>query len=131
MVTQLTVDAPDGAAEAFLAGEEGRPGVLFFMDAIGLRPRIAEMAQRIADWGYVVLAPNVFHREGRVDDLAPKHDLMEPGAREAFFEKAMPRVHALTRWPPSATAWAPGSPYAPPAWTSRWPRSAASTAGDW
>ena len=40
------------------------PGVLFFMDAIGLRPRIAEMAQRIADWGYVVLAPNVFYRDG-------------------------------------------------------------------
>jgi carboxymethylenebutenolidase len=72
------------------------PGVLFFMDAIGLRPRIAEMAQRIADWGYVVLAPNVFHREGRAEELAPEDDLREPGAREAFFERAMPRVQALT-----------------------------------
>ena len=66
------------------------------MDAIGLRPQIAEMCQRIADWGYVVLAPNVFHREGSVEDLAPKVDLTEPGEREAFFEKAMPRVRALT-----------------------------------
>ena len=72
------------------------PGVLLFMDAIGLRPRIAEMAQRIADWGYVVLAPNVFHREGRVEELAPQDDLREPGAREAFFEEAMPRVRRLT-----------------------------------
>ena len=46
--------------------------MLFFMDAFGLRPRIAEMAQRIADWGYVVLAPNVFHRDGRIEDLAPR-----------------------------------------------------------
>ena len=30
------------------------------------------MAERIASWGYVVLAPNVFHRSGRAADLAPK-----------------------------------------------------------
>ena len=29
------------------------------------------MADRIASWGYVVLAPNVFHRDGRAADLAP------------------------------------------------------------
>ena len=98
----IEIPMPDGGvAEAYVArprdtsgGEH--PGVLFFMDAIGLRPRIAEMAQRIADWGYVVLAPNVFHREGRAEDLAPTTDLMEPGRREEFFGKAMPRVRALT-----------------------------------
>src|SRR4051812_21771441 len=72
------------------------PGVLFYMDAIGLRPRIGEMAQRIADWGYVVLAPNVFYRDGTAEALEPTADLHEPGEREAFFEKAMPRVQALT-----------------------------------
>jgi carboxymethylenebutenolidase len=70
--------------------------VLFYMDAIGLRPRIEEMADRIASWGYVVLAPNVFHRAGRAADLAPTEDLRDPGAREAFFTGAMTRVHALT-----------------------------------
>ncbi len=66
----IEIPMPDGGvAEAFVArpvADSGgeHPGVLFFMDAIGLRPRIAEMAQRIADWGYVVLAPNVFYREG-------------------------------------------------------------------
>ena len=95
------IGLPDGGvAEAYLArpaadgGEH--PGVLFFMDAIGLRPQIAEMCQRIADWGYVVLAPNVFHRNGRADDLAPKADLTQPGEREAFFKGVMPRVQALT-----------------------------------
>ncbi len=72
------------------------PGVLFFMDAIGLRPRIAEMAQRIANWGYVVLAPNVFYRFGTVEELAPTTDLTDPNAREEFFKGAMPRVRALT-----------------------------------
>ena len=77
----IEIPMPDGGvAEAYVArpsaasGSE-HPGVLFYMDAIGLRPRIAEMAQRIADWGYVVLAPNVFYRDGSADDLAPKADL--------------------------------------------------------
>jgi carboxymethylenebutenolidase len=100
-----TIEIPMGDAtsvQAYLARPseaehpDDNPGVLLFMDAIGLRPRIAEMAQRIADWGYVVLAPNVFHRDGRLEELAPTDDLREPGAREAFFKKAMPRVQALT-----------------------------------
>ena len=96
-----TIEIPltDGSAEAYVARPEGdgeHPGVLFLMDAIGLRPQIAEMCQRIADWGYVVLAPNVFHRDGRVADLEPQGDLTQPGEREAFFAEAMPRVRGLT-----------------------------------
>jgi carboxymethylenebutenolidase len=89
----------DEVAEAYVArpgGEGEHPGVLFFMDAIGLRPQLQQMCQRIADWGYVVLAPNVFWRAGRAEDLAPKEDLTQAGAREAFFAEAMPRVGALT-----------------------------------
>src|ERR1700712_3533858 len=100
-MSTIEIPMPDGGvAEAYVSRplEDSRehPGVLFFMDAIGLRPRVEEMTQRIADWGYVVLAPNVFHREGSAEELEPKDDLNEPGAREAFFEKAMPRVNGLT-----------------------------------
>jgi carboxymethylenebutenolidase len=94
--TLIEISTPDGPAEAWLTGEDGRPGVLFYVDAIGLRPRTQEMADRIASWGYVVLAPNVFHREGRAADLAPSADLRDPGNREAFFRGAMVRVRALT-----------------------------------
>jgi carboxymethylenebutenolidase len=101
-VHTIEIPMPDGGvAEAYVArpsAESGseHPGVLFYMDAIGLRPRIAEMAQRIADWGYVVLAPNVFFRDGTADELAPKSDLTQPGAREEFFKGVMPRVQGLT-----------------------------------
>ena len=103
--TPETVEVPVavGTAEAYVArpstaaaGQGPHPGVLFFMDAIGLRPQIASMAQRIADWGYVVLAPNVFHRDGRAADLAPQADLRQPGEREKFFAGAMERVGHLT-----------------------------------
>jgi carboxymethylenebutenolidase len=94
----IEIPVPDGTAEAYVAhppAGEG-PGVLFFMDAIGVRPQIAAMCDRIASWGYVVLAPNVFHREGSVDEVGPHADLTQPGEREAFFEQAMPRVGRLT-----------------------------------
>lgn len=66
------------------------------------------MADRIASWGYVVLAPNVFYRDGRAADLAPAGDLRDPGAREAFFAGGvMERVHGLTPdlAEPDARAW--------------------------
>lgn len=104
----IEVPAPDGIAEAYLAGEDGRPGVLLYVDAIGLRPQIEQMCDRIASWGYVVLAPHVFYRDGRAGELAPTGDLREPGEREAFFASGvMDRVHALTPdlSGPDADAW--------------------------
>ena len=94
----VEIAVPTGSTQAYVArpASGGGSGVLLFMDAIGLRPQIAEMCDRIASWGHVVLAPNVFHREGDVDAVRPHTDLREPGEREAFFGEAMPRVHRLT-----------------------------------
>ena len=66
------------------------------MDAFGLRPRIQEMAEEIASWGYVVMAPNVFYRDGSVAEVAPQGDLTTPAGREAFFTVAGPRIGHLT-----------------------------------
>jgi carboxymethylenebutenolidase len=104
----IEVQVSDGAAEAYLAGTPGDPGVLFYIDAIGLRPQIEKMADRIASWGYVVLAPNVFYRDGSAEELAPKQDLREPGAREEFFASGVgDRVQRYTpdRSMPDAEAW--------------------------
>jgi len=95
-----TVDirTPDGVADAYLTRpDEGErhPGVLFLMDAFGLRPRIEEMADRIAEHGYAVLAPNVFFRAGRAPVL-PMPDLSEEGARGEFFKQLLPLMGQLT-----------------------------------
>jgi carboxymethylenebutenolidase len=93
-VTHLDIDTPDGTAEAYLTG--AGPGVLFLIDAIGLRPRIEEMCDRIAGWGYTVLAPNLLYRSGTAAQTSPTGDLRAPGARETFFETVGPRLAALT-----------------------------------
>jgi carboxymethylenebutenolidase len=96
----IEIPAADGTAEALVArpstGEGPFPGVILYMDAFGLRPRIQDMAQRIADWGYVVLAPNVFYREGTAAELAPSGDMTAPEGREAAGAAAFPRVGRLT-----------------------------------
>lgn len=106
MLETIEITTDDGTCEAYVLRPAGGvaagayvdelPGILFFIDAIGLRPRIAEMAQRIADWGYVVLAPNVLWRSGTAAETSPSVDLREPGTREEFMQGAMQRVRALT-----------------------------------
>jgi carboxymethylenebutenolidase len=65
------------------------------MDAFGLRPTIAEMIERIAADGYVVLAPNVFYRAGRAPVL-PMPDLSDSDERAGFFAKLRPLIDQLT-----------------------------------
>lgn len=94
MGTTVDITTDDGVAEAYLTGTG--PGVLFFMDAIGLRPRIEEMAERIAGWGYTVLAPNFFYRLGTAAELRPPMDLRVPENRKSYGPVIMPRVHGYT-----------------------------------
>lgn len=102
MVELIEIETPDGVAEAYLA-RGGASGVLFFMDAIGLRPRIAEMVDEIASWGYTVLAPNVFYREGTAAELAPDVDLRVPENRAAFFATS-PVMEYVARLSPDRAA---------------------------
>lgn len=99
VTTRLCVPVPDGTAEATLSAPDdtaAHPGVLLLMDALGLRPRLIEMAETIASWGYVVLAPNVFYRSGTAEQTSPGHDLDSDERRRAFFVHARPRIAALT-----------------------------------
>lgn len=36
------------------------PAIVFYMDAGGIRPAVSDMAQRLANAGYVVLLPDLF-----------------------------------------------------------------------
>ena len=74
------VETPDGVADSYLARPDERPhpGVLFLMDAYGLRPTIEEMVDRIASAGYVVLAPNLLYRGGRAETLSSSFDELRP-----------------------------------------------------
>jgi len=98
MNEMLTITTDAGQAQAYRTrpDDRRRPGVLMFMDAIGVRDRTKQMADRIASWGYVVLLPHVFYREGTVEDLAPGLDLTDPDQRAEFGQISGPRVARYT-----------------------------------
>jgi carboxymethylenebutenolidase len=96
--SHIDITTPDGVADAYLVHPDdgGRhPGVLLLMDAFGLRPRIEEMADRIAQRGYAVLAPNLFYRAGRAPVL-PFPDMTQDDARAEFMKGVRPLMGELT-----------------------------------
>ena len=93
----IDITTHDGVADAYLArpDDEAHPGVLFVMDAYGLRPQIERMADRIAAQGYVVLAPNVFYRAGRAPVIS-LDGLDDPEQRGQVFDRVTPLLRELT-----------------------------------
>jgi carboxymethylenebutenolidase len=93
----VDIATADGVADSYLVVPPGEPraGVLFFVDAFGLRERTREMADRIAAQGYAVLAPNVFYRAGRAPVL-PMPDFADERSRGAFMGKVRPLMAELT-----------------------------------
>jgi carboxymethylenebutenolidase len=94
----VEIKTADGFADAQLIKPDGDgpfPGVLMFMDAFGPRPRLIEMAERIAERGYAVLVPNLFYRSARPPLVDPS-DLSDPDKRGAAFAKLGPMMQELT-----------------------------------
>jgi carboxymethylenebutenolidase len=97
---QASIDIPaaDGVADGYFVKPDGPgpyPGILLFMDAFGVRPRLREMADRIASQGYAVLVPNLFYRSQRSPLIDPE-ELADEDKRGAAFGRLMPMMQALT-----------------------------------
>jgi carboxymethylenebutenolidase len=68
----ISIDTADGQCRTSVftpAGGGPWPGVIFFMDGVGIRPVLGTMAQRLADAGYVVLLPDLYYRAGAYDPI--------------------------------------------------------------
>lgn len=62
-----TITTADGACPVTLSTPDGSgpwPGVVMYPDTGGARPTCRDMAQQLADYGYAVLVPDVYYREG-------------------------------------------------------------------
>jgi carboxymethylenebutenolidase len=64
--SRIAVPTPDGEMPAHLwLPEPGRgPGILLLQEVFGISPYIERRAQDLADLGYVVLAPEIWWRQG-------------------------------------------------------------------
>ncbi|WP_024802518.1 dienelactone hydrolase family protein [Nocardia sp. BMG51109] len=94
----VDVTTPDGIADAYVAyPDDGarHPGVLFYMDAFGLRPALRGMVDRLAGHGYTVLAPNVLYRHGR-SPVVDVPEFIDMGERPEILKQLMPMILELT-----------------------------------
>jgi carboxymethylenebutenolidase len=79
----VTLETSDGPMDAFqvLPESEGpAPAVIIAQEAFGVNTHIQEVCRRFAGEGYVALAPDMYHRTGRM--LAFAYD--DPRRREPF-----------------------------------------------
>ena len=72
---EIEIATADGAMPCFVVHpDEGgpHPVVLVYMDALGIREELRDMARRFASAGYCAMLPNLFYRDGGPSfDAAP------------------------------------------------------------
>jgi carboxymethylenebutenolidase len=93
--SQVDIATDDGVCDAYLSQPDSpgpHPAVLFWPDAIGVRPRLYDMADKIASWGYVVLLPNIFYRSGRVPLIEGLEELLGQEDRAKLFAALGPVI---------------------------------------
>ena len=83
-VTEDILDVPtsDGEMAVVRAQPDGevRGRVVIFMDAPGIRPSLRTFAKRLAETGYDVAMPDLWHRHGRLIGFEPDQMASNPDA---------------------------------------------------
>jgi carboxymethylenebutenolidase len=86
----IAIATRDGECPSYVFRPSGAgpwPGVLFYMDGIGIRPAIFEVAERLAGHGFFVLAPDLFYRAGPYEPMDAKRVFADPEKRKVLMEK--------------------------------------------
>ncbi len=80
----------DGVCPSYVFRPTGAgpfPGVLVFMDGIGIRPAVLEIGERLAASGYFAVLPDLFYRSGPYAPMDPHTVFTDPDQRKVLFEK--------------------------------------------
>jgi carboxymethylenebutenolidase len=81
----VQVKTPSGTCDAALVHPQGPgqwPAVILFVDGLGLRPAMRDMAKRLARDGYTVLVPNPYYRSAKAPGLPPGFDFSNVADRQ-------------------------------------------------
>ena len=94
---RIEIATRDGLAPSYVFRPEGQgngpwPGVLVFMDGIGIRPAMLEIGERLATYGYFVLLPDLYYRSGPYAPMNAKTVFADPGQRKILMERFMSKA---------------------------------------
>jgi carboxymethylenebutenolidase len=81
---RVAIKTPNGTcpARVFTPLNGGpAPAVIMYMDAFGIRPALFEMAQNLADEGFVVFLPDMYYRKGPYAPINAKQAMEDPAIR--------------------------------------------------
>jgi carboxymethylenebutenolidase len=103
---KVEITTADGVCPSYVFRPRGRgpwPGVLVFMDGIGIRPAMLAVGERLAEHGYFVLLPDLFYRSGPYAPMNAKTVFTDPEQRKVLMEKffgraPLPRIVEDTRY---------------------------------
>ena len=93
--TRYDLKTADGTVDCYVHHPDGAgswPAVIFYMDGLGIRPELQQMAERLASNGYYVLLPNLYYRAG---DYAPI-DPSKMADRGPEWDRLMKLVSSVT-----------------------------------
>ena len=96
--TQLEIETADGRCPTHAYHPSGGgpwPGVIMYMDGIGMRQALVDMAEKLASGGYYVLLPDMFYRVG---------PYVAPEPAKLFGDEAIRKAHFAKFFAPDVTA---------------------------
>ena len=94
-MNKLQIETRDGTCPSYVfhpAGSGPWPGVIVYMDGVGIRPAMLEIGERLATHGYFVLLPDLFYRAGPYEPMDPRAVFSDPEQRKRLMEKFFPHV---------------------------------------
>src|SRR5262245_24726244 len=86
--TRIEISTDDGVAPAFELGDPSSPKVMMFIDGLGMRPAMHEIAERLAAAGYHVLMPDLFYRLGAYTAPEPRAVFTDPAVRASWMGRS-------------------------------------------
>ncbi len=95
MEQAVEIRTPDGVAPATLYWPDGPgawPAVILYMDGLGIRPALHDMARRIAAAGYCALLPDLYYRGGAWTPIDPQEAFGKEGPARERMTREMGRL---------------------------------------
>jgi len=92
-MNRIAIRTRDGLCPSYVAHPAGSgpwPAVLVFMDGIGIRPAMLEIGERLAQYGYYVLLPDLYYRAGPYAPMDARAIFADPQQRRILSEKFSP-----------------------------------------
>lgn len=95
-MTTVEIPTRDGVCPSYVfrpAGTGPWPGVLMYMDGIGIRPEMLEVGERLATYGYYVLLPDLYYRSGPYEPMSVAM-FASPESRKVLMENFMSKANS-------------------------------------